>query len=57
MVREEGFHWQKIPGVLGGFEDLLGWLHGAYAHAGLRLVPAGAASLEDLPRFLRNPMV
>lgn len=57
MALEEGYLWQKIPGVLGNFEALLDWLHAAYAHTGLRLVPAGGVALEDLPRFLRNPIV
>lgn len=57
MALEEGYLWQKIPGVLGNFEALLDWLHAAYAHTGLRLVPAGGVALEDLPRFLHNPIV
>lgn len=42
LALEQGYLWQKIPGVLGNFDSLLGWIHGAYAHTGLRLVPAGA---------------
>jgi 2-dehydro-3-deoxyphosphogluconate aldolase/(4S)-4-hydroxy-2-oxoglutarate aldolase len=57
MVLGEGFLWQKIPGVLGNFEALLGWLQGAYGHTGLRLVPAGGSAPEDLPRFLGKSIV
>lgn len=57
MALEEGNLWQKIPGVLGNFEALLEWLQAAYWHTGLQLVPAGGVALEDLPRFLRNPIV
>ena len=56
-VLEEGLLWQKIPGVLGNFEALLGWIEAAYEHTGLRLVPAGGAAPEDLPRFLRRPII
>ena len=54
---EEGHLWQKIPGELGNFEALLGWIEAAYRHTGLRLVPAGGIALEELPRFLQKPIV
>jgi 2-dehydro-3-deoxyphosphogluconate aldolase/(4S)-4-hydroxy-2-oxoglutarate aldolase len=57
MVLEEGFLWQKIPGVLGNLEANLDWYHAAYGHKGLRLVPAGGVSLEEFPHFLQHPVV
>jgi 2-dehydro-3-deoxyphosphogluconate aldolase/(4S)-4-hydroxy-2-oxoglutarate aldolase len=56
-VLEEGHLWQKIPGELGNFEALLGWIEVAYGHTGLRLVPAGGVALKELPRFLQKPII
>ena len=57
MVLEEGFLWQKIPGVLGNFEANLDWYHAAYGHKGLRLVPAGGVSRGEMPYFLQHPVI
>jgi 2-dehydro-3-deoxyphosphogluconate aldolase/(4S)-4-hydroxy-2-oxoglutarate aldolase len=51
---EEGHLWQKIPGELGNFEALLGWIEAAYRHTGLRLVPAGESHSRSYPVFCRS---
>ena len=57
MALEEGFLWQKIPGVLGNFMANLDWYQAAYAHTGLRFVPTGGPSVNQLPRFFRHPII
>ena len=57
LALEQGFLWQKIPGVLGNLPAYLNWLRGAYAHTGLRLVPAGGTTLENLAQKLELPLV
>lgn len=57
LALEQGFVWQKIPGVVGNFESFLGWIHGAYGHTGLRLVPAGGTTLESLAERLSHPLI
>ena len=57
LALEQGFFWQKIPGVLGNLPAYLNWLRGAYAHTGLRLVPAGGTTLENLAQNLELPLV
>ena len=57
LALEQGFLWQKIPGVLGNLPAYLNWLRGAYAHTGLRLVPAGGTTLENLAQNLELPLV
>ena len=57
LALEQGFLWQKIPGVLGNLKAYLNWLRGAYAHTGLRLVPAGGTTLENLAQNLELPLV
>lgn len=50
LALEQGYLWQKIPGILGNFDSFLGWIHGAYAHTGLRVVPAGGDNLRKSGR-------
>ena len=57
LALEQGFLWQKIPGVLGNLSAYLNWLRGAYAHTGLRLVPAGGTTLDNLAQNLELPLV
>ena len=57
LALEQGFVWQKIPGVLGNLSTFLNWLRGAYGHTGLRLVPAGGTTLENLAQNLGLPLI
>jgi 2-dehydro-3-deoxyphosphogluconate aldolase/(4S)-4-hydroxy-2-oxoglutarate aldolase len=57
LALEQGFIWQKIPGVLGNFGVFLDWIRGAYGHTGLRMVPAGGTTLENLAQILEHPLV
>ena len=57
LALEQGFVWQKIPGVLGNLPAFFNWLRGAYGHTGLRLVPAGGTTLENLAQNLELPLV
>lgn len=57
LALEQGFLWQKIPGVLGNLPAYLNWLRGAYGHTGLRLVPAGGTTPENLAQNLGLPLV
>jgi len=57
LALEQGFLWQKIPGVLGNLSTFLSWLRGAYGHTGLRLVPAGGTTLENLAQNLELPLI
>jgi 2-dehydro-3-deoxyphosphogluconate aldolase/(4S)-4-hydroxy-2-oxoglutarate aldolase len=57
LVLEQGYLWQKIPGILGNFDSFLGWIHGAYAHTGLRVVPAGGTTCENLAARLQHPLI
>ena len=57
LALEQGFLWQKIPGVLGNFGVFLDWIRGAYGHTGLRMVPAGGTTLENLAQILDHPLV
>ncbi len=57
LALEQGFLWQKIPGVLGNLPAFLNWLRGAYGHTGLRLVPAGGTTLENLTQNLELPLI
>ena len=57
LALEQGFLWQKIPGVMGNLPAFLNWLRGAYGHTGLRLVPAGGTTLENLAQNLELPLV
>jgi 2-dehydro-3-deoxyphosphogluconate aldolase/(4S)-4-hydroxy-2-oxoglutarate aldolase len=57
LALEQGFLWQKIPGVLGNFGVFLDWIRGAYGHTGLRMVPAGGTTIENLAQILDHPLV
>jgi len=57
LALEQGFLWQKIPGVLGNFGVFLDWIRGAFGHTGLRMVPAGGTTLENLAQILDHPLV
>ena len=57
LALEQGFVWQKIPGVMGNLPAFLNWLRGAYGHTGLRLVPAGGTTLENLAQNLELPLI
>ena len=57
LALEQGFLWQKIPGVLGNFRVFLDWIRGAYGHTGLRMVPAGGTTIENLAQMLEHPLV
>jgi 2-dehydro-3-deoxyphosphogluconate aldolase/(4S)-4-hydroxy-2-oxoglutarate aldolase len=57
LALEQGYLWQKIPGILGNFDSFLGWIHGAYAHTGLRVVPAGGTTCENLAARLQHPLI
>ncbi len=57
LALEQGYLWQKIPGILGNFDSFLGWIHGAYAHTGLRVVPAGGTTCENLAERLQHPLI
>lgn len=54
---EQGFLWQKIPGVMGNLWPFLDWLRGAYGHTGLRMVPAGGTTIDTLAQNLDHPLV
>jgi 2-dehydro-3-deoxyphosphogluconate aldolase/(4S)-4-hydroxy-2-oxoglutarate aldolase len=57
LALEQGFFWQKIPGVMGNLPTFLNWLRGAYGHTGLRMVPAGGTTQENLAQNLELPLV
>lgn len=54
---EQGFLWQKIPGVMGNLRSFLDWLRGAYGHTGLRIVPAGGTTIDTLAQNLDLPLL
>ena len=57
LALEQGFLWQKIPGVMGNLRPFLDWLRGAYGHTGLRMVPAGGTTIDTLAQNLDHPLI
>lgn len=57
LALEQGYLWQKIPGVMGNLPAFLNWLRGAYGHTGLRMVPAGGTTLDNLAQNLELSLV
>ena len=57
LALEQGFMWQKIPGVMGNLRPFLDWLRGAYGHTGLRMIPAGGTTIDTLTQNLDHPLI